>query len=382
MTGDGAAAPGPIRRPALKWLPASASLRTALGAWVEARIYVAAAYIVTTAVVNRLEPAPSFTPVSDGLLAWDGRWYELIAVSGYAAADDPAVRFFPLWPLVGRAVAWLPGMDAGVALVVCANLAALAAGVLLHRLVIEETSDPGLADRAVRLLMLAPPSFVLVLAYSEALYLVLALATFVAAGRGRWWAAAVAGYLAALTRPVGAILALPVAYSAWRARRDGRGPVAAAVAAAAAPLAGAATFIVWAGAALGDADAPIDQQRELRGDPAEPVSRLVRAAYRGARGDTGELFHFLAAAAIVALAVIAALRLSRHLALYGCVSALMLLTAENMNSLERYALGAFPLVIAAALVSRHPRLDRWLPAVLGAPMTCLAILAFHGVYVP
>ena len=361
----------------------SASLRTALGAWVEARVYVAAAYIVTTAVVNRLEPPPSFTPVSDGLLAWDGRWYELIALSGYAAADDPAVRFFPLWPLLGRAVAWLPGVGAGVALVVCANLAALAAGVLLHRLVLDETADPGLADRAVRLLMLAPPSFVLVLAYSEALYLVLAIAVFVAAGRSHWWAAAVAGYLAALTRPVGAILALPVAYSAWRARRDGHGtPMVAAVAASLAPLAGAATFIVWAGAALGDADAPIDQQQELRGDPSEPISRLVRAAYRGAGGDTGELFHFLAAAAIVALAVVAALKLSRPLALYGCVSALMLLTAENLNSLERYALSAFPLVIAAAAVSRHPRLDRWLPATLGAPMTCLTVLAFHGVYVP
>lgn len=382
MTADGPGAPEPILRPALKSMLGSASLRAALGAWVEARVYVAAAYIVTTAVVNRLEPPPSFTPVSDGLLAWDGRWYELIAMSGYAAADDPAVRFFPLWPMVGRAVAWLPGLNAGAALVVCANLAALAAGALLHRLVLDETSDPGLADRAVRLLMLAPPSFVLVLAYSEALYLVLAIAVFIAAGRGRWWTAAVAGYLAALTRPVGAILALPVAYSAWRARRDGRSAQVAAAAAALAPLAGAATFVVWAGAALGDADAPIGQQRELRGDPAEPVSRLVRAAYRGAGGDTGELFHFLAAAAIVALAVVAALRLSRPLALYGCVSALVLLTAENLNSLERYALGAFPLVIAAAVVSRHPRLDRWLPAMLGAPMACLAILAFHGVYVP
>ena len=383
MTANGAAAPGPIRRRAVRSIVASASLRTALWAWIEARAYVAAAYIVTTAVVNRLEPPPSFTPASDGLLAWDGRWYELIATSGYAAADDPAVRFFPLWPLVGRAVGQLPGIGTGVALVVCANLAALAAGVLLHRLVLDETSDSGLADRAVRLLMLAPPSFVLVLAYSEALYLVLAIAVFIAAGRGRWWTAAVAGYLAALTRPVGAILALPVAYSAWRARGDGRSaPLAATAAAALAPLAGAATFVVWAGAALGDADAPIGQQRELRGDPAEPVSRLVRAAYRGAGGDTGELFHFLAAAAIVALAVVAALRLSRPLALYGCVSALVLLTAENLNSLERYALGAFPLVIAAAVVSRHPRLDRWLPAMLGAPMACLAILAFHGVYVP
>ena len=99
------------------------------------------------------------------------------------------------------------------------------------------------------------------------------------------------------------LLALPVAYMAWQDRsRQGLG----AVAAAAAPVAGAATFLLWAQASLGDASAPFDRQRELRGDLVEPVSRVVRGAWRGARGDAGELLHFLAAAALVALAVVAA----------------------------------------------------------------------------
>ena len=131
------------------------SMGAALGAWLEARGYVAAAYIVTTAVINRLEPPPDFAPVSDGLLAWDGRWYEAVAENGYASADDPAVRFFPLWPLLGRAAALLPGVSAGAALVVVANVAALAAGVLLYRLVLDETDDRVLARGCVRLLALA-----------------------------------------------------------------------------------------------------------------------------------------------------------------------------------------------------------------------------------
>ena len=357
----------------------SRSLRVALAAWVEARVYVAAAYIVTTAVVNRLEPPPDFTPVSDGLLAWDGRWYEAIAVGGYGDAADPALRFFPLWPMLGRAGSWMPGLSAGVALVIAANLAALAAGVLLHRLVVDETGDGRIAQRAVRLLALAPPSFALVLAYSEALYLTLAVAVFLLAGRQRWWAAAAAGYLAGLTRPVGALLALPVAYLAWQDRSQRR---LGAAAAAAAPVAGAATFLLWAQAALGDASAPIDRQRELRGDLVEPVSRLVRSAWRGAHGDTGELLHGLAAVALVVLAVVAARRLSRPSAVYAVSSVAVMLAAENLNSLERYALGAFPLVIAAAIMSRHRWLDRWIVGVAGAGMVCLTVLAFHGVYVP
>jgi hypothetical protein len=354
-------------------------MRVSLAAWAEARVYVAAAYIVTSAVVNRLEPPPDFAPVSDGLLAWDGRWYEAIATGGYADAADPALRFFPLWPLLGRAASWLPGLGAGAALVILANVAAVAAGVLLHRLVVEETGDQRLARRAVRLLALAPPSFVLVLAYSEALYVTLALSMFLLARRQRWWGAAVVGYLAGLTRPVGVLLAVPAAAMAWH-QRSRRSP--GALAAVVAPLAGAATFGVWAQGALGDASAPLDQQRELRGDLVEPISRLVRGAWRGTHGDTGELLHFLAAVALIALAVVAARRLSRPMALYAIVSLALLLAAENLNSLERYALSAFPLVIAAAMVSRHRWLDRWIVGAAGAGMVCLTTLAFHGVYVP
>ncbi len=357
----------------------SPSMRVALAAWAEARLYVAAAYIITTAVVNRLEPPPDFTPVSDGLLAWDGRWYEAIAAGGYIDASDPALRFFPLWPLLGRVASWLPGVGAGAGLVIIANAAALAAGVLLYRLVVDETGDTRLARRAVRLLALAPPSFVLVLAYTEALYLTLALSVFLLARRGNWWAAAATGYLAGLTRPVGALLVLPVAALAWPDRSRRR---VGAVAAAAAPLAGAATFVLWAQGALGDASAPLDRQRELRGDFVDPVSRLVRGAWRGAHGDTGELLHFLAAVVLVALAVVAARRLGRPMALYAVPSLVLLLAAENLNSLERYALSAFPLVIAAAIVSRHRWLDRWIVGASGAGMVCLTTLAFHGVYVP
>ena len=355
------------------------ALRVALAAWAEARLYVAAAYIITTAVVNRLEPPPDFTPVSDGLLAWDGRWYEAIAIGGYADAADPALRFFPLWPLLGRAASWLPGVGAGAALVIMANAAALAAGVMLYRLVVSETGDQRLARRAVRLLALAPPSFVLVLAYSEALYLTLALSVFLLARRGSWWAAAAAGYLAGLTRPVGALLAVPATAMAWPERSERR---VGALAAVVAPLAGAATFGLWAQGALGDASSPLDQQRELRGDLVEPVSRLVRGAWRGAHGDTGELLHFMAAVVLIALAVVAARRLSRPMALYAVLSLVLLLAAENLNSLERYALSAFPLVIAAAMVSRHRWLDRWIVGAAGAGLVCLTTLAFHGVYVP
>ena len=353
-------------------------VRAAASTWLEARLYVATAFVVTDAVVDRLEPPPAFAPVNDGLLAWDGRWYQQIAEVGYADADDPAVRFFPLWPLLGRAVGWITG-DPGIALIILANALALVAGVLLYRLVMLETHDTRAARRAVRILALFPPAFVLVLAYSEALFLVLALAMVLSLREHRWTLSALLGYLAGLTRPVASLLALSAAAVVWRSGAQ-RNP-AAVLSIVAAPV-GSLTFLVWSAFALDDWSAPLDRQKELRGQITEPVSRLIRAFSDAIQGDEGEAFHLIAAVIIIALTVVAVRSLSTDLWAYTVPSTVLLISAENLNSMERYALAAFPLVIAAAIVSRRPFLDRWLPTASAVGMMAVSILMLNGVYVP
>ncbi|MGI9645740.1 MAG: hypothetical protein ACR2O6_10575, partial [Ilumatobacteraceae bacterium] len=255
----------------------------------------------------------------------------------------------------------------------------LGAGALLHRLVIQETGDPVTARRSVRLFALFPPAFVLVLAYSEALYVFLAIAVILALRARQWWAAAALAYLAGLTRPVAGLLALPAAVHAWRAGATRRPAALASIIAA--PL-GTATFLIWAGIALDDWRAPIDRQRELRGDATEPISRWFRGLGRALDGDEGELFHILAASVILILALVTIRRLALDLVVYTVPSAVILVSAENLNSLERYALAAFPLVIAAALVSRDEHFDRWLPTASAVGLASLTTLTLNGGYVP
>ena len=355
-----------------------ADVRVATLVWLEARLYVATALVVTDAVIDRLEPPPAFTPVNDGLLAWDGSWYSQIADVGYLGADDPAVRFFPLWPLVGRYVGELTdGPD--IALVAMANLFALIAAVLMYRLTFSETRDVAIAQRATRLLALFPPAFVLVLAYSEALFLVLGLGMVLALRQQRWLLAAALGFLAGLTRPVASLLALSAAVCVHSSGARRSPPAVASVLAA--PL-GSLTFLVWSGFALDDWTAPLDRQRELRGDIAEPVTRLLNAFVDAVKGDEGEALHLIAAVIIVGLTVVAVRKLSTDLWIYVVPSTLLLVAAENLNSMERYALGAFPLVMAAAIVSRHHLLDRWLPTASAVGMVAASTLMFNGVYVP
>ena len=352
-------------------------LRIAALAWAEARVYVAVAFVVTDAVLGRYRTRPE-APIDLGLLAWDGDWYRRIAEVGYAAGDDPAVRFFPLWPLLGR---WAGTVLGGpeIALVVLANLFALACGVLLYRLTLAETGDTRTAASAVRLFSLFPSAFVLVLGYSEALFVMLALAMLTCLRSGRWWSAAALGYLAGLTRPVGALLGLSAAVSMRRAGRLGSPGAWAALLSGAA---GSATYVVFCGLALDDPWAPFDRQRELRGGFAEPFSRLITALADGIRGDEGEAFHFLAVLCLVGLAVMCVRRLSPELWVYAVASTLLMISVENLNSTGRYALAAFPLVIAAAVVSRRPLLDRRLATASAVGMTALCMLALGGVYVP
>lgn len=350
----------------------------AITSWTEARLYVATAYIATWAILDRLEPPPDFSPIDDGLIPWDGTWYRDLAGLGYDSDGlEGGIRFFPLWPLLGRFFGVI-GDRPDIALVVLANLLALVAGMLLYRITVQETGDHNVARRTVRLFALFPPAFVLILGYSEALYLSLALGFILTARARRWGLTIILGYLAGLTRPVAALLALPALVRTWET--DRRSPLAW-LSVVSAPL-GTLTFLIWAERETGGWRTPIDAQRELRGEITEPVSRLLRGLNDGLQGDEGELFHSLAALIFIGLAIVAVRRLSRDLWLYTVFSTLMLVGADNLNSMERYALSVFPLVIAAALVSQNPRLDRWLPTASAVALTVVTMLALNGVYVP
>jgi hypothetical protein len=57
-------------------------------------------------------------------------------------------------------------------------------------------------------------------------------------------------------------------------------------------------------------------------------------------------------------------------------------TRSNLDSFERYALGAFPLVIAASTLTARRGVEIGVLAVAGAGLVGYAFLAFVGVVVP
>ena len=367
-------------------LSVAGAARVALVPWVLARLVVPAALAVARHLATELSVTPRPVQLGQGLTGWDGAFYADIAIAGYEPLGRDGYRFFPLFPLLGRATAWLPGVDERLALLVVANAAALVAGCLLTLLVVRETGDVGLARRSVWLLLLAPPSAVLVMAYAESLFLALSIGAVLALRTQRFVLAAALGGLAALTRPVGVLLAVPALVEVVRGiARASRVARAARVMAVLGPLVGLLAYAWWVRGRTGDWWFAFRVQSDpaLRGDTVSPVTSLADAASALFDGDElGTGLHFVAALAGLALLVVAARRLAVSYTAYATVTIGVILTASSLNSFERYLLVTFPLVIAAAMLVRRPATERVVMILSTVALFALSTLMFSGVHVP
>lgn len=165
---------------------------------------------------------------------WDSSWYVHIAEYGYKdfPVDGPFANygFFPLYPLLSRWVGWVVGGSSFVGGLVVSNVALIVACVFLYRLVLLD-DDEATARRAVKYLFVAPVAFLFSAMLTEGLYLALVIMCFYFARTKRWWVVGGLGFLVALSRQPGVLVAIPLAWiyleqvratrgSIWRLRPD------------------------------------------------------------------------------------------------------------------------------------------------------------------
>jgi Gpi18-like mannosyltransferase len=140
---------------------------------------------------------------------WDTIWYTKIAEQGYSS-NDLSVAFFPLFPLLIKIVSPLTANNFVAAGVIISSLAALVSFALLYKFTTALYGE-ATARRTVLYLAAFPTAFFLFAAYTESLFLALTLGALLAANAQRWEFGAVLGGLAALTRPQGILLIVPLA---------------------------------------------------------------------------------------------------------------------------------------------------------------------------
>jgi len=360
-----------------------------LPAWIVARLLVVATLAVAHGIVSRVRPGNTGAElrVHQGLLAWDGGWYQSIAGHGYAGSGLQSVRFFPALPMAARVLGRVPGVGVGAAVVIIANLCSLAAMAALVVLVRHDLRDRELARRSAWLLALAPSAFSLVLGYADGPLLLCSIVTMLAARTRRWWWAVGAGLAGGLVRPLGILLVIPVLIEVWQSRRSAGSATrwAARGAAVAAPIVGTGIYLAWVRAQFGDAWLPFRVQQQLghRGAVAFPLTSMWHNLTSVVHGHhLGSASHIPWVVLSAALLVLAFRRLPLSYAAFAASVLVVSLTSSNLDSFERYALGAFPLVVAASTLTSRRAVEAAVLAVAATGMVGYAMLAFLGVAVP
>ena len=323
-----------------------------------AAVALAATTLVPPSAICRNACDASSIAILNVAARWDGDPYLTIAREGYSADNVSLVAYFPLYPFLMRLGGALFGSDDAflAAGVVISNLALFAALVYLARLVMLD-HDAKTATRAAVYLLVFPTTVFLSVVYAESLFLLLAIAAMYHARRRDWLLAGALAALAALTRPFGAVVALPIAIEALRRPIAFRG--------LAATLLAPAAFFAWLAVLwliTGDPRALLTAQAQWGGRPG-----LSLQAFADLFDPAVYSFPYFVIAFTVligALAVVSWRVLRPSLAAYATAVFLVAISTGSLTSAPRYYLAVFPAFIALAVIA---------PAWLGRAYVALGV---------
>jgi hypothetical protein len=374
------------RSPGSIWPTLRVALSVVWVPWLVARVLTGTALGLARYLVSHVDigSAKAVQAAHEGLSSWDASWYVAIARDGYGALPDSATRFFPLFPETLHVGHLLSGAPYTVLGVVLANVASLLAAVLLYLLARGEL-DQTSANRAVWLFCLAPASFVLVMGYAESLLLCFVLGAFLAWRRGAFWWGSLLGVAAGLTRPLGIVLVLPALVYALSgfdtaATKAKVGRIASVLG----PLVGTGIYLAWVASAFGDFLLPLRAQTagDAHGGLSNPFVVAWDAMVQLFHGHVGTALHVPWIALALVLLVLCFRRLPLAYGLFAAGVLLAALSGHNLDSFERYALSAFPLVLVGGTLLRSERVALPVLVISSGGMVAYGLLAFLGAYVP
>ncbi|MGY3684375.1 hypothetical protein ACVWXU_007998 [Streptomyces sp. TE33382] len=315
---------------------------------------------------------------------WDSLWYTRIAESGYAfslqAPDGrnlSSMAFFPLLPWLEQAGARLTSWSTGDIGLAISAVSSLVAALGLFRL--GERVHSARAGVILAVLWGAlPVGIVQSMAYSESLFVALAVWALLALLRDRWMTASLLAVLAGLARPVGVAISAAIVVSAVvvlvtrRSELSGNERIRIVASSLISPL-GAVGFILWVGHRrqkfLGYLDVQAEWGNGFDGGIAFAKFLAVPVLESG----------IFAAGILAALVLLCAWphwvawkqRQPIALIVYSAIITVMAVGASGyFGSKPRLLIPAFPILLALAI-----RMARARPALARAVMAAMAVIS-------
>ena len=353
------------------WLTrAPLGLRKALAWYIPSRIVLTLVGLLSQRLLQRA-PSGRFSVHAwlDLWGQWDTGWYLNIAEHGYSpfTSSDPGsvgqanYAFFPLYPLLARALAAACFLPVFVAGLLIANACLLWASTVLYEIV-EHEYGAITAGRALAFFFVFPSNFLCSAFLSESLYLLLVLLCFRAALKERWLQLAVFGLLIGLTRPPAVCLAPALLYEYLRRRNFEWRSVGWQVLAIASVAVGPLLFVLFVRHLTGDAGAFFRTQAAWGRHSGNPLLILVRGLLGS---DKNQRFSAFCAIALGAVLGVSARKVRpSYLIFAGC--SLLLPLSSSVISMPRFSATIFPTWIALARLVQGRRAV----AVVGG---CLAV---------
>jgi hypothetical protein len=355
------------------WLRIPPAVRDTLVTVITVRFATVSAAFLANVVFEAARPRGFAMPFSsekfvEVFAAWDSGWYWDIARHGYYFRPDgeSSVAFFPLYPLLVRAIAWpFGGGDqvTWVAAIVLSSISQVLGLIALYRLTERIFGSQDVARRTVVLVAVFPWSVFLGRVYTEGLFLLLTVLAISRANDGQWTRAGCWGALAALTRPNGILIGLPLGLMALRGC-----PSVHALAKRCAPLvllpAAVAGYSAYVYSLSGDPFAWLAAQTHwhysIGNLPWRQLVRIVSTFVGNGPYDyfftspaaTFELLHGITALIAVAVTPFVFRRLGPAMGAYMLVSLLVPLSGSSPAGWGRYVAVMFPgFMLLGGLVS-------------------------------
>jgi hypothetical protein len=155
-------------------------------------------------------------PVSDllhGWYRWDTVWYINIAANGYASNAN-SIIFPPFYSFLIRLFVPFAGGDYLLSSLIISNVAFILMLYLFYLLVAREYGEE-FARQSIPLYVCYPTAFFFVAGYTESLFMVLVLGSWLLTLNRHYWWAALTLFLATLTRTQGWAVGIPLFYIAY-----------------------------------------------------------------------------------------------------------------------------------------------------------------------
>jgi len=382
------------------WVPAAFDAVTAV---LSVHVLTKGTAFLANLLFDPARPRPFPMPFeslrfAETFAAWDSGWYFDIAQRGYYWNENgqSSLAFFPLYPLLMRAVAWpFGGGDralwiAGIALAYACLFLGL---TVLHRLTETTVGGREAARRTVLYVAVFPFAYFFTQVYTESLFLLTSVSAVAAAVASRWGWAGIFGALAALTRPNGILIAVPLGLLALAGRPRPAELVRRLAALTLVPL-GFAAFCGFAyrlsGDPLGWLRAQAQWGYSVGNQPWVELMRLLDGIERN--GLYGYFFsdplaayyflHGMVALTFIALAPSVFTRLGSALGAYVAFSLYVPLSGNALEGIGRYAATLFPVFMLLGSVVTSRRVHE---AILVSGALVLSLLSalfatWHPVY--